>query len=149
MFFPFAVRNTSIQSHSHQQSYCSLWPLYLPPGFECFGWVGKTFGDASPLPANDNFWYRMKSCWSLSFGGVCTMHCLRLRKVTFEPVDAIQKRIEDVVRVQSDKTDPEELRQSHFMSHLSFKAFGSLANERMWKNMKDISCCDGTSCKLA
>lgn len=29
-------------------------------------------------------------------------------KVTFEPVDAIQKRIEDVVRVQSDKTDPED-----------------------------------------
>eukprot|EP00435_Cladocopium_sp_Y103_P068827 s107_g32.t1 len=31
-------------------------------------------------------------------------------KVTFEPLETIQKRIEDVVRVQSDKTDPEELR---------------------------------------
>lgn len=29
-------------------------------------------------------------------------------KVTFEPLETIQKRIEDVVRVQSDKTDPED-----------------------------------------
>ena len=42
-------------------------------------------------------------------GGVWTMDCLR--KATFEPVEALQKRIEDVVRVQSDKTDPQELRQ--------------------------------------
>ena len=54
------------------------------------------------------------------------MHCLRLRKVTFEPVDAIQKRIEDVVRVQSEKTDPEELRQSHFMGLSENRVYSQL-----------------------
>lgn len=133
MCVSFAVGSIGIQTITLPPTKLLLTLAPVSPAWIWVLWVGgQDFRWCFPSSCAW-YWYRMKSCWSLSFGGVCTMHCPRLRKVTFEPVDAIQKRIEDVVRVQSDKTDPEELRQSHFMSHLSFKAFGSLANERMWK----------------
>ena len=43
MFFPFAVRNTGIQSHSHQQSYCSLleWGWTIEQDHQVFSKAGS------------------------------------------------------------------------------------------------------------
>ena len=44
-------------------------------------------------------------CYTLAAREIRSRH---LRKVTFQPIESLQKRIEDVVRVQSKQPDSQE-----------------------------------------